>query len=90
MEFPIFMFARYLPDRDIGYLYDLNHERTMQYLETLLADNTVIKIWKHRRSFNSPINLFKRDGTHLNGCGTKKFYELLKRAIILVVEEIGI
>ena len=67
--------------------YGINRQRALLYLETLLDDDTYTKLWKHRRIFNSPLNLFKRDVIHLNVCGTRKFYSSLKRAIILLSEE---
>lgn len=67
--------------------YESNHVRALHYLETLLENNIHIRIWRHRRIFNSPFSLFKRDRIHLNQCGMKRFYESLKRAVILVVEE---
>lgn len=67
--------------------YESNHVRALHYLETLLENNIHIRIWRHRRIFSSPFSLFKRDRIHLNQCGMKRFYESLKRAVILVVEE---
>ena len=67
--------------------YEINRANALHSLSTMIADNPGVKIWKHRKIFNSPNNLFKRDGIHLNDCGTKKFYESIKMAIILAVEE---
>ena len=66
--------------------YEARRIATNTYLATLLEDSDSIKIWRHRRIFNSPNNIFDGDGTHLNCLGTKKFYESLKRAVILAIQ----
>lgn len=63
--------------------YERKRLATMNYLATLLDNNAELRIWKHRRIFNSPNNMFLADGTHLNPTGLKKFYESIKLAIIL-------
>ena len=67
--------------------YESRRSATNMYLETFLENTSHVKLWRHRRIFNSPNNLFIGDGTHLNNLGTKKFYESLKRSVILAAQE---
>ena len=61
-----------------------NRSQCINYLE--LVEECYAKLWRHRLILNSPNNLFISDGIHLNPHGTKKFYESIKRAIILLAE----
>ena len=80
------IFTRPCPKKCSAESYEFNRQRCTNYLETLLEDCTA-KLWRHRRILNSPNNLFINDGIHLNARGTKKFYESIKRATILLAEE---
>ena len=79
------IFKRPSPKHCSAGIYEQNRSRCTSYLETLLEE-CYAKLWRHRRIFNSPNNLFISDGIHLNPRGTKKFYESIKRAIILLAE----
>ena len=70
--------------------FETHRSAVNRYLDTLLENAGYIKPWKHQRIFNSPNDIFIYDGTHLNYIGMKKFYESLKRSIILAVEEAAI
>ena len=67
--------------------YESRRSAVNQYSGTLLESARRLKFWKHKRIFNSPNNIFVYDGTHFNTVGIKKFYESLKRSIILAVED---
>ena len=81
------IFTRPKPRKCTPEEYEKRRNDAMRFLDTMLSDSDSVKIWRHRRIFHSPNNMFLRDGVHLNDSGTKKFYESIKRAIIMVVEE---
>ena len=54
-----------------------------EYFEVLLEDSDPIKLWKHRRIFESPNNIFDEDGCHLNEIGMKKLYKSIRLVIYI-------
>ena len=52
--------------------YETRRIQANAYLSTLLKQSQHVKLWKHRRIFYSPLNIFASDGTHPNCLGLKK------------------
>ena len=68
-------------------VYEVICTCTNNHIELMLKAHTHIRHWAHKRIFHSPLQLFLRDGVHLNAAGTKKFYKSLRQAIIFAVED---
>ena len=66
------VFARPHPKNVSPATYESRRSAVNQYLGTLLESAGRIKLWKHKRIFNSPNNIFVSDGTHLNAVGMQK------------------
>lgn len=67
--------------------YEVIRTDTNNHIEFMLKGHPHIRYWAHKRIFHSPLQLFLRDGVHLNAAGTKKYYKSLRQAIIFAVED---
>ena len=67
--------------------YEIRRSRANDHLHRLLQHNSKVKLWKHKRIFESPLQIFDSDGTHMNAVGQKKFYKSIRQAIIFAVED---
>ena len=68
-------------------VFEVIRTSTNNHIEQVLKAHTHIRYWAHKRIFHSPLQVFLRDGVHLNAAGTKKFYKSLRQAIIFAVED---
>ena len=81
------LFTRLSP-RDISPdNYEIRRSEVNNHLLHLLECNSQVKLWKHKRIFDSPLQIFDQDGVHMNAVGQKKFYKSLRQAIIFAVED---
>ena len=67
--------------------YEIRRTDTNSSLHSHLQHNSRIKLWRHKRIFESPLHIFNQDGIHMNSVGQKKLYKSIRQGIIFAVED---
>ncbi|OWF54288.1 hypothetical protein KP79_PYT19752 [Mizuhopecten yessoensis] len=76
------IFPRPRPRGISASLYESRRFAANKALHVLFISPELLHVWSHRRLFNSPLDLFLRDGCHLNPTGSRKFYRSVRLAIM--------
>ena len=72
------IFARKKPKNISPDHYEKRRLDHIRYLTTMVEHESRIRIWRHRRIFESAQEMFLEDGIHVNSLGQKRFYRSVR------------